>query len=119
MSVPRLDQRFRDTAARPRASGRRLRACSTRRSGPLSSPPPRGGLCRIAYDAEPEAQAERLARAYGARVLRAPTARSTRRRELDDYFAGPQTFELKSTSALAAVPPAGCSRELAACRTAG
>jgi methylated-DNA-[protein]-cysteine S-methyltransferase len=46
------------------------------------------GVCRISYDADPEAEAERLARAYGRRVLRAPRAVDEVRRELDEYFAG-------------------------------
>jgi methylated-DNA-[protein]-cysteine S-methyltransferase len=53
------------------------------------------GLCRISYDAEPEAEVERLARAYGVRVLRAPRAVDEARRELDDYFDGRrQAFDL-------------------------
>jgi methylated-DNA-[protein]-cysteine S-methyltransferase len=54
------------------------------------------GICRISYDADPEAQAERLARAYGARVLRAPGAVDSVRRELDEYFEGRRlTFDLE------------------------
>ena len=53
------------------------------------------GLCRIAYDAEPEAEEEQLARGWGARVLRAPHALDETRRELHDYFEGRrQGFEL-------------------------
>jgi len=53
------------------------------------------GLCRIVYDAEPEAEEERLARGFGARVLRAPRALDETRRELDDYFEGRRhAFEL-------------------------
>ena len=53
------------------------------------------GVCRISYDADPEAEAERLARAYGRRVLRAPRAVDEVRRELDEYFAGRRvTFDL-------------------------
>jgi len=53
------------------------------------------GLCRIAYDAEPEVEEEELARGFGARVLRAPRALDETRRELDDYFEGRrQAFEL-------------------------
>ena len=44
------------------------------------------GLCRISFDPEPEAEAERLARAFGPRVLRAPL--DDPRRELDEYFEG-------------------------------
>lgn len=53
------------------------------------------GLCRIAYDAEPEAEEEELARGFGLRVLRSPRALDGTKRELDDYFEGRRrTFEL-------------------------
>jgi methylated-DNA-[protein]-cysteine S-methyltransferase len=53
------------------------------------------GLCRIAYDAEPEAEEEELGRGFGFRVLRAPRALDETKRELDDYFEGRrQGFEL-------------------------
>jgi methylated-DNA-[protein]-cysteine S-methyltransferase len=53
------------------------------------------GVCRISYDADPDAQVERLARAYGVRVLRAPGAIDPVRRELDEYFDGRRvTFDL-------------------------
>jgi methylated-DNA-[protein]-cysteine S-methyltransferase len=53
------------------------------------------GLCRIVYDAEPEREEERLARAYGLRVLRSPRAVDQARRQLDDYFEGRlRRFEL-------------------------
>ena len=61
------------------------------------------GLCRISYDTDPEAEGERLARAYGVRVLRAPAAVDEARRELDEYFAGRRhAFDL--TIDLAAAP---------------
>ena len=56
--------------------------------GPLFLAATERGLCRIAYDAEPEAEEERLARGFGARVLRVPRALDEARRELDDYFEG-------------------------------
>jgi methylated-DNA-[protein]-cysteine S-methyltransferase len=46
------------------------------------------GLCRISFDPEPEREAEALARAFGARVLRSPRPVDAVRRELDEYFAG-------------------------------
>lgn len=53
------------------------------------------GLCRISYDAEAEAEEERLARRFGARVLRVPRALDETKRELDDYFEGRRRdFEL-------------------------
>jgi methylated-DNA-[protein]-cysteine S-methyltransferase len=56
--------------------------------GPLFLAATERGLCRLAYDADPEAEEERLARGFGARVLRAPRALDEARRELDDYFEG-------------------------------
>jgi methylated-DNA-[protein]-cysteine S-methyltransferase len=53
------------------------------------------GLCRIEFDPEPERDLEPLARAYGAKVLRAPKALDEPKRELDEYFEGRrETFEL-------------------------
>ena len=46
------------------------------------------GLCRVGFDPEPEAELERLARDFGPRVLRTPSALDRVRRELDEYFAG-------------------------------
>ena len=60
------------------------------------------GLCRIAYDPEPERDAEVLARTFGRRVLRAPGALDDARRQLDDYFEGRRRdFELPLDLALA------------------
>ena len=53
------------------------------------------GLCRIVYDPDPDSEAERLARAHGARVLRVPGRLDRVRRQLDEYFEGKRTaFEL-------------------------
>jgi methylated-DNA-[protein]-cysteine S-methyltransferase len=53
------------------------------------------GLCRIAYDPEPDHAAEVLARAFGRRVLRTPGALDDARRQLDEYFEGRRhSFEL-------------------------
>ena len=53
------------------------------------------GLCEIAYDADPDEETERLARAFGARVLRSPRPTDEARRQLDEYFAGTRReFEL-------------------------
>ena len=46
------------------------------------------GLCRISFDPEPEREAEHLARAFGARVLRSPRPVDSARRELEEYFDG-------------------------------
>ena len=90
-----LDRRFRETAA---AEGLLDVGYDLLDSpvGPLLVAATPRGVCRISYDADPEAQAERLARAYGVRVLRAPRAVDEVRRELDEYFAGRgHDFDLK------------------------
>ena len=46
------------------------------------------GLARIFFDAEPELHLDRLARAYGPRVLRSAPAVDAAHRQLDEYFAG-------------------------------
>ena len=46
------------------------------------------GLCEIHYDADPDAEVERLARLFGTRVLRSPRPIDEARRQLDEYFAG-------------------------------
>jgi methylated-DNA-[protein]-cysteine S-methyltransferase len=54
------------------------------------------GLCEISYDADPDAEAERLARAFGSRVLRSAKPTDGARRQLDEYFAGTRReFELE------------------------
>jgi methylated-DNA-[protein]-cysteine S-methyltransferase len=61
--------------------------------GPLLVATSERGVCRLSFDPEPEAEAERLARTFGVRVLRAPLDEP--RRELDEYFEGRRrTFEL-------------------------
>ena len=53
------------------------------------------GLCRIEFDPQPDRDLEPLARDFGARVLRAPKAVDTPRRELNEYFEGTRTrFDL-------------------------
>jgi methylated-DNA-[protein]-cysteine S-methyltransferase len=46
------------------------------------------GLCRISFDPEPEREAERLAQAFGTRVLRSARPVDPVRRQLDEYFSG-------------------------------
>jgi methylated-DNA-[protein]-cysteine S-methyltransferase len=87
-----LDRRFRDSAA---ASGLLDIAYDLVDSpfGPLLVAASERGLCRISFDPEPEAEVERLARAFGLRVLRASLDEP--RRELDEYFEGRRReFEL-------------------------
>ena len=82
---PDLDTRFRAAAA---AAGLLDVAYDVVESpiGPLLVAASERGLCRISFDPEPEAEAERLARRFGPRVLRAPL--DGPRRELDEYFEG-------------------------------
>jgi methylated-DNA-[protein]-cysteine S-methyltransferase len=95
-TVPeRLDSTFRDAAASAglldvaydyadTPVGRLLVATSER------------GLCRISFDPEPERELDALARAFGARVLRAPRPVEGVRRELDEYFEGARReFDLR------------------------
>jgi methylated-DNA-[protein]-cysteine S-methyltransferase len=82
-----LDTRFRDAAAR---SGLLDAGYDVVESplGPLLVAATEEGLLRIYFDADPEQQLELLARAAGARVLRAPRSVDAARRELDEYFSG-------------------------------
>ena len=53
------------------------------------------GLCRIAYDAEPERELDRLSHAFGVRIMRSPRPIEPARRQLDEYFSGDrQRFDL-------------------------
>ena len=88
MSVPtELDARFRDRAA---ADGLLDVAYDLAESpvGTLLVAATPGGLCRIAFDPDPEATIDALARSYGARVLRSPAPVDGARRQLDEFFAG-------------------------------
>jgi methylated-DNA-[protein]-cysteine S-methyltransferase len=72
------------------------------------------GLCRIVYDADPELEAERLARTFGLRVLRSAKPIDPVRRELDEYFEGQrQSFDLPMDVALLADFNRRVLRELA------
>ena len=63
------------------------------------------GLCRISYS--PEFELERIAHAYGRRVLRVPAAASEARRQLDEYF------ELSCSARVRARRPGGRREERA------
>jgi methylated-DNA-[protein]-cysteine S-methyltransferase len=82
-----LDRRFRERAA---AEGSLDLAYDLVDSpiGPLLVASTASGVCRIGFDPEPERDLEPLARAFGAKVLRAPKALDEPKRELDEYFAG-------------------------------
>jgi methylated-DNA-[protein]-cysteine S-methyltransferase len=89
-----LDRRFRDAAA---AEGLLDVAYELHDSplGTLFVAVSERGVCEIHYDADPEAEAERLARLFGTRVLRSPRPTDEARRQLDEYFAGRRRdFEL-------------------------
>ena len=96
MTVPALlDQRFRDAAA---AEGLLDVAYELHDSpvGKLFVAVSDRGVCEIHYDADPEVEAERLARLFGTRVLRSPRPTDEARRQLDEYFAGERRdFELE------------------------
>jgi methylated-DNA-[protein]-cysteine S-methyltransferase len=96
MTVPTdLDTRFREAAARAGLLDAAYDVIDSE-LGPLLAAVTDRGLARISFDPEPEREVETLARLAGPRVLRAPRALDTARRELDDYFAGRRTtFDLE------------------------
>lgn len=95
MTVPaHLDRRFRDAAATAGLLDAGYDVIETP-IGPLLLAATERGLVRIAFDPEPEAQLERLARVAGPRVLRSARQVEPVRRQLDEYFAGRRmTFDL-------------------------
>jgi methylated-DNA-[protein]-cysteine S-methyltransferase len=84
---PDLDQRFRVAAA---AEGLLDVGFDVVDSpiGPLLVAATDRGLARIFFDADPELHLERLAKAFGPRVLRSAATVDATRRQLDEYFAG-------------------------------
>ena len=84
---PALDERFRATAAAEGLLDVGYDLFDTPVGTLLLAATPRG-VCRISYDADPEAHADQFTRTYGARVLRAPRAVDDVKRELDEYFEG-------------------------------
>jgi methylated-DNA-[protein]-cysteine S-methyltransferase len=84
---PELDARFRDAAAAEGLLDVAYDLVDTP-LGQLLVAVTERGLCEISYDPEPEREAESLARAFGARVLRSPRPTDEARRQLDEYFAG-------------------------------
>ena len=82
-----LDRRFRDAAAAERL----LDVAYELHDSPVGTlfvAVTDRGVCEIHYDADPEAEAERLAGLFGTRVLRSPRPTDEARRQLDEYFAG-------------------------------
>jgi methylated-DNA-[protein]-cysteine S-methyltransferase len=99
---PDLDRRFRDAAARENLLDVAYDLIDTP-VGQLLVAATERGLCRIAYDAEPEQELDRLAQTFGVRVLRSAKPIDDARRELDEYFDGKrQQFELAVDVALLA-----------------
>jgi methylated-DNA-[protein]-cysteine S-methyltransferase len=84
---PELDNRFREAAAE---SGLLDVAYDVLESpvGELFVGVSDRGLCVISYEADPELQAERLARGFGSRVLRSPRPITAIAKQLDEYFEG-------------------------------
>ena len=99
---PELDRRFRERAASERLLDVGYDLVETP-IGTLLVATSQRGVCRISYDPEPQAEVERLARSFGARVLRSPTSTRTVETQLDEYFAGRRRdFELDLDLRLAA-----------------
>ena len=97
-----LDRRFRDAAARESLLDVAYDLVDSP-IGTLFVAATDRGLCRIAYDAEPEQELDRLARAFGVRVLRSALPIDPARRQLDEYFEGKRRrFELPVDVALLA-----------------
>jgi methylated-DNA-[protein]-cysteine S-methyltransferase len=110
---PDLDRRFRDAAARESLLDVAYDLVDTP-VGTLLVAATKRGLCRIAYDAEPEQELDRLARAFGVRVLRSALPIDPARRQLDEYFEGKrQRFDLAFDIALQAGFNRRVLRELA------
>jgi len=93
--TPELDSRFRDAAAAEGLLDVAYDLIDTP-VGRLLVAVTDHGVCEIEYDANPEAEEERLARLFGVRVLRSPRPTDAARRQLDEYFAGKRReFELR------------------------
>jgi methylated-DNA-[protein]-cysteine S-methyltransferase len=110
---PDLDRRFRDAAA----SESLLDVAYDLVDSPVGNlfvAATERGLCRISFDAEPEQELDRLAQAFGVRVLRSPKPIDPARRELDEYFGGKRRqFDLPVDVALLADFNQRVLRELA------
>src|SRR5438552_2406423 len=108
-----LDRRFRDAAASENLLDVAYDLVDSP-FGKLLVAATQRGLCRIAYDAVPEQELERLARSFGIRVLRSAKPIDPARRELDEYFEGKrQQFDLPLDVALLADFNRRVLRELA------
>jgi methylated-DNA-[protein]-cysteine S-methyltransferase len=86
--TPALDERFRAAAAAEGLLDVAYDIVDDTPIGALLVGVTDHGVCRISFDADPEASLETLARLHGARVLRASKPVDRVRLELDEYFAG-------------------------------
>jgi methylated-DNA-[protein]-cysteine S-methyltransferase len=110
---PDLDRKFRDAAASENLLDVAYDLVDTPIGTLLIAATDRG-FCRIAYDAEPDQELERLARAFGVRVLRSALPIDPARRQLDEYFEGRRhRFDLPLDIALLADFNRRVLRELA------
>jgi methylated-DNA-[protein]-cysteine S-methyltransferase len=99
---PELDRRFRDAAAQEGLLDVAYDFVDSPIGSLLVAASPRG-LCRISYDADADREIERLAGAFGLRVLRSAKPIDAARRELDEYFEGKRhDFDLPLDVALLA-----------------
>ena len=115
---PELDRRFRDAAA---AEGLLDVAYDLHDTpvGELLVAVTQRGVCEIHYDADPDAEAERLARLFGTRVLRSP-APPTRcgGSSTSTSPASGRSSSSSSTSARRANSAVRCSSSSRVCPTA-
>lgn len=81
-----LDERFREAAASAGLLDAAFDVLDETPVGPLLVGVTDRGVCRIAFDPDPERELERLARLYGPRVLRSSKPVDRLRRELAEYF---------------------------------
>jgi methylated-DNA-[protein]-cysteine S-methyltransferase len=86
--TPDIDERFRAAAAAAGLLDVAYDVFDDTAMGPLLVGVTERGVCRISFDPEPELELERLARLYGARVLRSSKPVERLHRELDEYLEG-------------------------------
>jgi methylated-DNA-[protein]-cysteine S-methyltransferase len=97
---PDLDRRFREAAVRESLLDVAYDLVDTP-IGTLLVAATGRGLCRIAFDPEPERELDRLSQLFGLRVLRSSLPVDAARRQLDEYFEGRrQRFDLPLDLAL-------------------
>ena len=83
-----LDERFRAAAAAEGLLDVAYDVFDDTAVGPLLVGVTDRGVCRIAYDPEPDRELELLARLYGSRVLRSSKPVDRLHREIDEYLHG-------------------------------